>query len=196
MKKVLLIVCAVSTSSLLFSQSGIYKKKPVLSINFIFNDFITPEKIRTSSLSSVLKDDTWSKVSAMGPGLAVSYFEGITNHLDFMASLGGSISKYNMKNTVSTRSEKLLLEIDANVVAKLLSDKYRIIPYVTGGVGISKYSVYWGAYLPIGLGVQARLGESTFLFTQMQYRVGISELTNNHINLSLGFGTPLTGKKN
>jgi hypothetical protein len=127
----------------------------------------------------------------MYPGLSISYFNGISDQVDFMASLGGSFAKYDFKSGQTNRAERLLLELDANVNVKLLPDNYKVTPYITAGVGTSVYGVHHGAYIPLGLGFQVRLGEGAFLFSNFQYRTGITEFTNNHFNYAIGFGAPL-----
>ncbi|HEX8330977.1 MAG TPA: hypothetical protein VF622_00075 [Segetibacter sp.] len=199
MKKTVVLVFLVfsisfCTSFAQSSSTSINKKQPTLSVHFILNDYRTAQMIKNSSLSEVLIKDDISKFTEMSPGLSIAYFKGISDHVDFMATFGGSFAKYEFKNGRSERSEKLLLEVDANVNVKLLPDNYRVTPYVTAGVGTSLYGAHYGAYIPLGLGLQFRLGEDAFLFTNMQYRTGITEFTNNHFNYSIGFGAPLGAK--
>lgn len=196
-KVILLVFLLVSVHSTFAQKTSLYKKQPTLSINFMLNDFKTAQYIDRTSLSQVFKNDAFSKVTDMSPGLSVGYYKGMSDHVDFMASLGGSFTSYEYKNGRSNKSDELLLEADANVNVKLLSDNYIVTPFITAGVGASKYGVHYGAYIPVGLGVQIKLGEEVFLFTNAQYRNGITDYTNNHLNFSLGFGAPLgSAKKN
>lgn len=189
-----LLICLSYSKS--FSQEKFpNKKQQTLSVHFMLNDFRTAQLIDKSSIGEVLNHDRISKFTDMSPGLSVTYYKGVSNHVDFMASLGGSYSRYDFKNGTSARSEKLLLEADANVNIKLLPDSYRVTPYLTAGVGASLYSVHYGAYIPLGLGIQFKLGEDAFIFSNMQYRTGITEFTANHLNYSLGFGAPIGSTK-
>jgi OOP family OmpA-OmpF porin len=198
MRKVVLLVFLLVTVSATFAQKpSLYKKQPTLSINFMLNDYSTAQYIDRTSLSQVFKNDAFSKVTDMSPGLSVGYYKGLSDHVDFMASLGGSFTSYEFKNGRSNKSDALLLEADANLNVKLLSDNYIVNPYLTAGVGASKYGPHYGAYIPLGFGIQVKLGEEVFLFTNAQYRNGITDYTNNHLNFSLGFGAPLgSAKKN
>ena len=195
MKKILLFVLVLvlgATTS--FSQDSLYKKRPSLSIHFILNDFRSAKLINDQSLSTVLREKNFSTLKQMTYGLAIGYFKGLTNHIDFMSSLGGSFVKYPYKNRAASTSDHLLVEADANVNIKLLTDQYIVSPYLTAGVGGSYYKVNYGAYVPVGAGFQFNLGQETFLFTQAQYRIGITDLTSDHFNFSLGFGVPLKEK--
>jgi hypothetical protein len=139
----------------------------------------------------------WSSFDEMFPGLSIAYYKGLSEHVDFMASLGGSFAKYELRNkTQTSRSEKILLEADANLNMKLLTDNYRITPYITAGVGASLYGVHYGAYIPLGLGLQIKLGDDAFIVSGFQYRTGITDFTANHLNYSIGFAAPLGSKGN
>lgn len=201
MKKILsLMLLATIVSIAAFSQDKKdYIKRPALGIHFFFSDFQTASRIRSSSLSSVLNNNQWSKFKDMNPGLAINYMEGLTPHLDFSATLGGSFVDYPIDSKPPFGSEKFLLEGTAMVHAKLLTDKYVLNPYLAGGIGISKYTGYYGAFMPLGLGLQVSVMDEAFLFINQQYRVKVSNNTNYHLYSSIGFagniGKPREKKK-
>ncbi len=194
MKKILLLVLifGITTS---YSQVSEYKKSPTLSIFVIGNDFRSAQLIKQTSLSNVLREKKFSTLSQLDYGLGASYFQGLSEHVDFMTSISGSFVKYPFKNKPAAVSTHFLIEADANVNVKLISDRYFMVPYLTAGVGASYYDKGYGAYIPLGTGFQFNLGQQNFLFTQAQYRLGISDLTNEHFHFSFGFGVPLKEKK-
>jgi hypothetical protein len=201
MKKISLLFLLIFTISFFTisaqSTNSLYKKNPSLSVNFMLNDYRSATAINNSSLSEALRTDKLSSFTDMSPGVSISYYKGLSDHFDFMSTIGGSSPRYDFKNGKANRSAKILLEADAAVNMKLLSDNYKVTPYLTLGVGASLYGVHYGAYIPMGLGIQFKLGEDAFLFTNLQYRNGITEFANNHLNYSLGFGAPLIlSKKN
>lgn len=199
MKKTLLLFSAFGLFVSSFAQTTEWKKRPTLSVNFFLKDFKTPAAIGNSSLASVLRDKQWTNVSDMTPGLSLSYFDGLSDYVDFMATLSGSFLDYpflSKSGRTNLGQDKFLMEADAAVNVKLLTDKYFMVPYITGGVGASMYAgSYFGAYMPVGTGLQFRLGEGNFINLQWQYRIGVSDLTNNNFHYSLGFASPLTDKK-
>ena len=71
-------------------QQEDYRRPAAIGISFFLNDFETANRIRTTSLNTVLSDKSWAKFREMSPGLALHYFKGLTNHIDFAAMLGGS----------------------------------------------------------------------------------------------------------
>jgi OmpA-OmpF porin, OOP family len=195
MKKILLVVCAFSFVTTLIAQETSNKKSPTLVINFMFNDFKTPTYFRTGSLVSVINKKQFSSLKAMDPGLSLTYMNGIFNKVDFAGTIGGSFVRYPFKDQSTGTNDKLLLEADASVNLRLLEDNYIINPFLSAGVGASYYDSHYGAIIPLGTGIQFRLGDEEVLRVQAQYRLGITDMTSNHFNFSLGFGLPVGSKK-
>ncbi len=200
MKKIFLmiVVLALATTSFAQTTKTDYKKRPTLGLNFFMKDFVTPDRIGTTNLSSVMGNKQWAKLSEMYPGLGVTYLTGLSNHLDFAANLRGSFVKYPFLKGKTLTSEKFLLELDATVRLKLLTDNYTLVPYLSGGVGASMVGgTYFGAYMPFGGGLQVNLGGSdAFLFTDVALHVPITHRTTNYnLNYSLGIAAPLIDKK-
>lgn len=194
MKKISLILVMILVAVGSFAQTTSYKKKPSLGLNFFLKDFGTPAAISAYTLSGVLKDKRWTKVGQMTPGMFVTYQNGLAEQVDFMANLGGSFVKYPFApNTVSpTAIDGFLLEADANVNVKLLSDKYFAVPFLTAGVGASMYrGTYFAAYAPIGLGTQFKLGQGNFINLMWRKYLKITDLTTESFNYSLGFISPI-----
>jgi OOP family OmpA-OmpF porin len=201
MKKIILSLLALCLVGATFAQTATtpsYKKRPTLSVNFFLKDFKTPDRIGGSSLASVLNSKQWAKPSEMTPGISVGYFQGLSEHVDFMANLGGTFVDYPFLGRPKLNAEKFLVELDANLNLKLVSDNYAVVPFLSAGAGLSMHGGnYFGAYIPVGGGLQFKMGdEGSFLFTQMSYRIPVTTNTVNYnFNYSLGLGAPLTEKK-
>jgi outer membrane protein OmpA-like peptidoglycan-associated protein len=131
----------------------------------------------------------------MYAGIAVSYLQGLNNNLDFVGTLSGSFVNYPITGKTISNNPSLLLEGAATVNLKLLSDNYYINPFITAGVGASKYKGYYGAFMPFGLGVQVKLADEIFLLWNSQYRVPITENASYHFYHSIGVAANLTKKK-
>ena len=180
-----------------FSQTNNYKKRPSLGVNFLMKDFKTPAAIKATSLSNVLNDKKWTALKDMSPGLTINYIEGLNNNIDFMAGMNLSFVDYPFKaNTATpTGQDKLLVELDANLNFKLLTDNYFLVPYISTGLGVSMYDLkHFAAYFPIGAGLQFNLGSETFLYLQFRDNVGVTDLATNNFNYNLGFASPLKDK--
>jgi outer membrane protein OmpA-like peptidoglycan-associated protein len=199
MKKILFFTVVLGLSAISFAQTTSYKKMPSLGLNFFLQDFKTPAAINSGSLSGVLANNSWAKVKDMSSGLSLQFIDGLTEHIDFTTTLGGTFVNYPFRaesGMTTLGSNKLLLELDAGINVKLLTDKYFLVPYLNAGVGASMYGgSYFAAYMPIGAGLQFNLGEGAFIHTQMNYRSQVSALATNHLNYSIGFSTALKEKK-
>ncbi|MEI6265122.1 MAG: OmpA family protein [Sphingobacteriia bacterium] len=199
MKKFLFSLLVVGLATATFAQGPTsYKKRPSLGVSFFLNDMFTAERISKTSLSDILSNNKWAKTSEMTPGLAIQYFEGLTENIDFMGSLGGNFTKYPFypkSGVAPSTTAKFLLEADANINVKLLTDKYVVVPYITMGLGASMYGgTYFAAQGNTGMGLQIGLGEGTFINTQMLYKPGISNLAVNHMAYTIGIASPLKDK--
>lgn len=192
MKKVVLALLPVFlvVSSLSSQTTGKtdYTKTRAFGIQFHLQDFPTATYIRDNSFSALVKDGEIARLKDMAPGVSLIYWKGLNNHIDFGANLAGSFLKYPFKGRrpLSPDDNKLLLELDATANFKLLTDRYFVTPYFTAGAGVSQYNGYWGAYVPLGPGVQFNFKRNVFLHLQGQYRLGISENTNYHFYYGLG----------
>jgi OOP family OmpA-OmpF porin len=191
MKKalVVLLVSCVLCRPALSQTTKDYTKPASLGLSFILNDFQTAQNIRSTSLSAVIRDKKVSKIKQMSPGLGVTYVKGLNNFLDATSTLSASFLDYPFDNGITSTSgkESLLLELDASLHAKLLPDNYIVNPYASLGLGISKYRGYYGALMPLGLGLQVNLFSESFLFINSQYRIKVSDNTNYHLYFSVGF---------
>jgi OmpA-OmpF porin, OOP family len=166
-----------------------------LGVSFFLNDFVTPQRIRTTSLSNVLSNRNFEKIREMTPGLALTYFQGISKHVDVAASLGGSFIKYPMPNKIFNNNS-LLLEANAALNLKMVSNKYWLQPYISLGIGGHRYQSYYGAFMPLGVGMKINLLDEAHMFITSTYRVPLTtETANYHFQHSIGFAGRLGKKK-
>jgi OmpA-OmpF porin, OOP family len=182
-------------SSIVFGQEGDYIQQPALSIHFTLFDFQSAENIRNSSLSSALVKKEFGKVKYMSPGLAIAYSQGLSNHFDYSITMAGSFLDYPMPEQSTTGNDKFLLEVDASVRGKMFSDKYWFTPYLQAGVGASKYEGYFGAFLPLGVGLQLNFFDEAFLQVNSQYRVPVTGTVNYHFYHSIGLAGNIGKRK-
>jgi OOP family OmpA-OmpF porin len=180
----LFLLCLLSTTAV--AQSNTIRPKAI-GVSFILNDFTTPQRIRSSSLQQVTTNNKWAKIQEMSPGLAVTYFKGLRPHLDFAGTLAGSFANYSFPSKQPFPADRLLLEADASINLKMFDESYWVTPYLSVGAGGSKYGNYYGAFIPLGLGMKLNLFDEASVFLGTQYRVPVTfETTNYHFMYSLG----------
>ncbi len=185
MKKILLSFLTIGMLLNSFGQND-YKKRPALGVHFIMNDFKTAASIRSTSLSNVLQTKQWRQTKNMAAGLGLSYIQGLSNNIDFAATISGAYLDYPVPTKVSTGGNELLLEGVATANFKLISDKYAVVPFITAGLGASKYKGYYSAIAPVGLGIQVNVFDEAFLLLNTQYRLPITENAAHHFYHSFG----------
>ncbi len=131
----------------------------------------------------------------MTPGIAITYFKGLKKHVDFAGTLGGNFLKYPFPNK-SFFNDNFLLTADAQLNFKMTTEKYWVQPYITAGVGAHAYQGYFGAYIPMGLGLKLNLFDEAHIFITSQYRVPVTtETANYHLFHSIGIAGVLGKKK-
>jgi outer membrane protein OmpA-like peptidoglycan-associated protein len=185
MKKILLAFLALSLFITGFGQNE-YKKRPAIGVHFILNDFNTAASIRSTSLSNVLRTKEYKQTKNMAAGMAISYIKGLSNNVDFESSLSGSFLDYPIPGKPLTSQNNLLLEAVATGNLKLTSDKYRVSPFITAGLGAAKYKGYYSAFIPAGLGLQINLFDEAFILLNSQYRIPVTENAAYHFYHSFG----------
>lgn len=187
------LICSLFNLALAQENTKTVRPK-ALGVSFFFNDYTTPQRIRSSAIENVLRDDSWASLSEMTPGLGITYFQGIRKWLDFASSLSASYVNYPVANK-TFNGDALLLEADASINIKMFSDEYWVSPYAIVGIGGSKYRNYYGAFVPLGLGIKVNFFQEANLFLNTQYRVPVTNETSTyHFMYSFGIAGAI-GKK-
>jgi OmpA-OmpF porin, OOP family len=193
MKRFILSIVTMVAFAMAYGQDD-YKKLPTLGFHLFFNDFQTAADLRSNGLANVIKDKKFAKSKRMRTGIAFSYIKGISNRVDFAATLSGSFLSYPVPNKEANSQQYLLLELATTANAKLLSDKYAINPFVTIGAGFSKFKGYYSAFAPIGAGLQWKVIDNLYVLANAQYRVPLTENAAYHLYYSMGVAVPLKKK--
>jgi hypothetical protein len=176
------------------ATKGTNIRQQAIGISFVLNDYQTAQRIRSHSLESVIGDKQLAKFKEMSPGLGISYFKGLHDNIDFAGTVAGSFVENVLPNRSSSSSE-FLTEADASLNFKLFSDAYWFTPYLSTGIGASRYKSYYAAILPIGGGLKLNLFDEAAVFLNAQYRIPITPETNNyHFFYNIGIAG-IIGKK-
>ncbi len=172
-----------------------YRKKPTLGVHYVMNDFKGAADLRSMGLSKVIRSNQLTRLSSMSPGLAISYTEGLGNHIDFTGMISGAFLKYPVPDKPVSVSDELLLEAVATANLKLTSDKYWVSPFLTAGAGASKYKGYFAAFAPVGVGLQINFYDDAFILLNSQYRIPFTEHAAYHFFHSVGIAGALSKRK-
>ncbi len=153
------------------AQDHNYIKNPAIGIHFNMDDFKAADYIRSNSLSAAFRDKQFINSKNLKSGLAISYLQGTTNHLDFSVTLAGSYLDYTLHDGQTLGKGKLLLEADVLFIEKMFADNSWISPYIVGGLGASSYNNYYGLFIPVGTGMQVNFSNEAYLLINAQYRI-------------------------
>jgi len=164
-----------------------------LGVSFNLYDFKSAELIRTTSLNAVIRDKQFGDEKS--PGIGLHYFKGLKKHIDFAGSLNLSYLNQNIPDNPDP-TDRYMFQLEAVAHFKLVTDKYWFQPYLIGGLGAQKYYVYYGAYMPLGVGLNINFFNEGRLFINSTYRVPITTgTTNYHFMHAFGIAGRLTKKK-
>jgi len=196
MKKITgLLVAMVMLTTMVMGQDDDDIQNPTLAVHFFFNDFKSAAAIRANSLGMAFKNQEFGKIKDMSPGLALNFIKGLSRYYDFTTTLAGSFVDYPMPNKAAFGRDFLLLEGDVSMRGKLTSNRAVVSPYLQVGMGFSKYKGYYGAFVPIGAGLQVNMFSEAYLLINAQYRVPITETTNYHFWYGIGLAGNIGKKK-
>lgn len=195
MKKIISIIVLGILAFQLTAQVAQERKPSTLAFHIFYNDFNTAQQIKTSSLNNVLKNHLWSKIGDMQTGFGINYFKGIRNKIDFVATLDGSWTDYLYEDGTSYGSNQFLLDANAALNFKMLTDKHTLVPYVSSGVGVSLYQGKTGFYVPVGAGLQFNVFNEAFIFTNIQYRYALTSIVNDHFYYTIGIAVSIGKNK-
>lgn len=195
MKKIISIIVLGILALQLTAQVTQERKPSTLAFHVFYNDFNTAQQIRTSSLNNVLKNRLWTKIGAMQTGFGINYFKGIRNKIDFVATIDGSWTDYLYEDGTSYGSNQFLLDANAALNFKMLTDKHTLVPYISSGVGVSLYQGKTGFYVPVGTGLQFNVFDEAFIFTNIQYRYALTSTVNDHFYYTIGIAVSIGKNK-
>lgn len=195
MKKIFLLGFTLFLFVSGFSQTNDYKKRKALGISFFVNDFKAAQTLRSNGIVELFKNKNFFNNTNFNPGLALNYYQGLSNHMDFAGSLGASFLDYPIPGEGLQFQDKLYLEATGSVNFKLLTDHYFITPYIDLGVGVSKYQSSFGAFIPAGVGLQINLLDQAFININSQYRIAVTDKAAYHFYHSIGIAGNISRKK-
>lgn len=194
MKKLLLSIFTLFLFVSVFAQSDDLRRPSSIGISFFVNDFNTAAAIKKNGFGSVIRNRSLFRTNNFNPGIAINYLKGLSNHVDFVSSLGGVFVDYPIPNHAPFSRNNLLLEATGGLNLKLLADNFWIVPYADLGLGFSKYTSHYAAFAPVGFGFQLNLMDEAFFTINTQYRLPVTDMAATHLYHSITFYGVL-GKK-
>ena len=180
----LLALCLITS----FADAQNYKKN-AFGFGATLVDFETVTAIKNTSLGDVLKTNQWTGITRKVPGFNLDYWHALTNHIDLAARYTGAFSSYPFGGADAlsgTRSSSAIFnQLDVSLNIKPFDESSWINPFLTAGIGGVNYKSDFGLLAPLGAGIQFNLSNTTYILPEVQYRLGISDKSTDHLQYSL-----------
>ena len=132
------------------------------------------------------------------PALGLQFYKGIAPKIDAALNLDFSSLKYPYyvaSNQPKAVSNSIYAAMDARVHLKLATDDKAFLPYFILGIGLAKDSANFTSYAPMGLGLQFKAKQGSFLNIFGTYNAETSKLTKSHTNFGISYSFPLKLKE-
>lgn len=172
-QKLVLLFSLVLMASGLFAQmsdNSASKKGTLFGIHFDAIDFKTPVTWKNSNGSR-----DFAGLKDMDFGFSLSYWKGLTSHIDFSTKVNTLIHNYAGDRNQATTKTEIGIELEPSINAHAFKDDNIINPFLSLGIGGGYYTGDWGAYVPTGVGLQFNFNSVTYLMIQAQYRWTLSK---------------------
>ncbi|MFA9205772.1 MAG: OmpA family protein [Burkholderiaceae bacterium] len=181
MKKIMVIILASTFALTVMGQDTASIKPSSIAFKIgLFNFKKTP--ITDNASETVLQG-------------GLQYFKGITQHLDLMMNLDFTSLKYPFYTSSKIgipKTNEMYTALDASLNYKLLTDEHKLVPFISAGLGLASIkNNYYTAYAPLGLGLQIKAKQGSFINILSTYRAEASALTKMHYNHSISYTLPL-----
>lgn len=132
------------------------------------------------------------------PSLGVQFFKGVAPKFDAIVNLDFSSLKYpyyvSSKQPKAT-TNSIYAAIDTRIHIKLATDDKAMVPYAILGLGFAKDASNFTGYAPMGLGVQFKAKQGSFLNVFGTHNAEASKLTKMHTNFGVSYSFPLKLKE-
>ncbi len=201
-KRTLLFIAALVSACTSFAQNQ------GIGIHFGTYDFYGPQ---TDNYFLVDKnrvrfeDDsartTSHKTLLWTPLVKLTYWRQLNKHIDVSAALSLSNIQYPVSDKDSNyinrrlydrgiREEHILIELDARVNYNIIpKEDWILSPYLFAGINGSYHNYFFGADIPLGVGLNVNLSKSDNLFLNIEsgYKIAATSNDQNHLQHSVGF---------
>jgi OOP family OmpA-OmpF porin len=180
------------------AQKNTAKKLGMFSFNASLSDYTFLKTVRDSSFTNAIKQKGWLKPANKSIGLGISYWKGLTAHIDFSGTFTGTLSSFPVKfvkgDTIGQAN--FSSQLDALLHFKLLKDKALVNPFLTAGIGAGNFPNQFAAYAPIGIGIQLHFNDGAYIIIQAQDRMALTDgISNDYAMYSIGFAQKGMKKK-
>jgi OmpA-OmpF porin, OOP family len=194
--KIALILCAFTTCC--YAQGIPGKKSNLFSYSFSLSDYNFIKNAKDSSFSKALNQKDQFKTGNSSYGFGISYWQGLTSHIDFSGNLAGTFSNFPalFVKGDSIGQAGFSSQLDALLHFRAFKEDKIINPFLTAGIGAGYFGNQQAVYAPVGMGLQFQFTRGSFIFLQAQGRMALTGgISDDYMFYSLGFAHQANFKK-
>ncbi len=188
-----MVVVSCASAQMMDSKFASSKKGKLFGIHFNALDIKTPVTFKSTATTR-----SFSQLKDMDYGFSLSYWKGLTNTIDFSTRAGVLFHDYATedRSNTSNNKETIGIELEPSLNFRPYADNALLSPFITLGVGGGYYTGKFGAYAPVGGGVQLNFNSISYLLVQAQYRFALTkDIMKNNLFYSLGFAQSIGSAK-
>jgi len=168
--KYLFLVAALCMASLSVDAQN-PSRKDAVSFKVLFMDYQSPQTGNYGNLSNYTN------------GLEISYQRSITDYLNVSVPFRAGVVNFNddFKN-------EMIVGLGGQAQAQLFRDGAPAIPYALLGAQavFETNNSAFGLEIPIGVGVDLKMGKNAYFNVQLEYHLGLSDMRSN-LTHGIGF---------
>ncbi|WP_158267067.1 OmpA family protein [Chitinophaga niastensis] len=121
----------------------------------------------------------------VNPGYFFSYTSGINRQYDYTCRFGSVALKY-LSKTETNKTDRLLHQLDISGVRRFSLYNYKLIPYVSGGIGAGYYDGHIFPSFPVCAGGRIRIVKDVYVNAEIQYRFNTGDAPGNYFQGNFG----------
>ena len=168
-----MVIVTCASAQMMNSKYSSAKKGNLFGISVNALDVYTPETFKHTNTPR-----TFTGLRNLDYGLSLSYWRGLNKYIDFSTRFGFLMDDFasSASNRVSTKNESdYALELEPTLHIRPYGDNSLLAPFLTVGIGGGRYTNNYGAYVPVGAGVQVNFRSNTYIMLQSDYRFALTD---------------------
>lgn len=195
MKKLLFSLIALGLIISVQAQEGVSgKKKTSITARYTALDYGTAKKVQNGSIGGVINDRKWGQLPSTKKALGIGFITTHNSQVDIFSNIDVSIT--TMPDVVVTAftgsSEYFYASFESGLNVKMFKSDYRVNPYLTAGLGVRSFDLSkFGAYAPVGFGLQIKTFKGSNLNITATYATKMSKSFVPSYNYGLSYSFPL-----
>ncbi len=170
------------------------KKKTFLSARYTAIDYRTPSLVDKTSIGQVLSDKKWAQLPDTKKALGLGMIRSYTDQVDIFTNVDLSISTMPgiTINAFKGYTEYFYASVESGMNVRMFKTDKKVNPYVSFGLGVRSFNFSkYGAYAPLGLGLQIKTCKSATLNLTAAYATKMSKSFVPSYNYGISYNFPL-----